>query len=80
MKEGDKVYCHKNDYHMFDHPLFIKDNYYTVSTITKNVIYIKEHENDQFGVSFEIEDFEEYFCTLKEHRKQKLKKLNNDGL
>lgn len=79
-KPGDKVYCHTN------HRYFIKGNTYTISYL--NTISSPDPESLQVNYimmnsgtylcSFENELFGHYFINIKELRKMKLKKLENE--
>lgn len=77
LKEGSKVYCHTTDYHMTNKQIYTKGEYYIIKYISRDHCYISS--NDGTGYFFNYDDeFEYYFFTLTEYRKQKLKKLDNE--
>ena len=72
MKIGDKLYCKKGIRDMF-----IIGNFYIINNIGL-MIAIKS-ESEYLGYFF-IDTISEFFYTLKEYRKLKLKQLNNEKM
>lgn len=90
MKVGDIIYC-KKTYKFLSYGIrmnqilrtwFIENKSYEVFFNTSsNKYYLIDEEGDENDVVL-YDRFDEYFCTNKEYRKLKLKKLNtyNDNL
>lgn len=83
MKEGDKIYCKKSKKNITNDAVIEKGKYYTIYNIEKDSI-IMETElylcrfilNNHIYINGNIfYEFEKYFRTEKETRKEKLKKL-----
>ena len=77
MKRCDLVYCIKNS------PSHIYDRYYKIYGVIKNMVYVEcipgidNNFSKYFGYFLDPEGyFNEHFITLKELRRNKLKKLD----
>jgi len=77
MKKGDKLIC-KKDYKIF---FSVGQSYiidYIFKSYTPNTIIIKGDDNTTIGFNGkEMPLFEDYFDTVKEIRKMKIKNLEN---
>lgn len=84
-KEGDIVICIKGIGGIYDDILYYKDKSYRVTSVLNsiNIIYIKSEDytyEARFSFSnmknnHESKYYYDYFITLKEHRKLKLKRI-----
>lgn len=83
LKKGDKVFC-KKDYGI----LFYENKMYVIESFSQydkfSFVWVcgNKLENRIFAVRFTVDDtsatFGDYFYTMKEYRKMKLKKINEN--
>jgi hypothetical protein len=81
MKVFDKIYCHKDYIHEGEQWLTNGEKYIIIDIYNKYYMYIIDNQGDRNCISLDKKEdadryFNDYFYTMKELRKQKLKKLN----
>ena len=83
MKQNDILYC-KKDFYLLNNKVNIKGKYYKILKVYKifNAIYIESEINSNiFNIKNSKKDpnYQDYFITLKEYRKLKILKLNENN-
>ena len=81
MKVGDKLVCIKKRKHRTFHKLymsmFVVGDIYTIAYIDDKVIYIDKDNKCGVGY-FTIFEYQNWFMTIREIRKNKLERLRNE--
>jgi len=73
-KPGDRVVCKYVDNSEYITRYFILNEIYTITKVSKVVVYVGELAFKKVWAK-EHYNFDDYFITLKEYRKQKLDKI-----
>lgn len=84
MKKGDKIYCIKTRPGI-NYNLNTINNYYEIIKIYNNIISVscdknKYHISCQYSLANDLDYmylFNDYFLTIRDIRKEKIKKINN---
>ena len=83
MKVGDRVLCISDSYpkgFVGEQKCHIESKYYTIDDLSDIYVYVNSEKdstwNGYYGYSYE--DFVKYFITVKELRKLKLDKINEN--